>query len=215
MIGFGKFGKRNLGINSLSDNCLAIIDPTQGGFYDNVLNYTSENDDIRAFIEAIREVQDARLSPFYRPTMDPSLEGDNVRFKKGNKPAVGNSFNFWKQKAKEMPAVEGRKWRLGTEYQYYTFLVYLINNWVQNGWDCKTAIEAVVLNSNELGHYWNSKDAKHDFEETGSREVCNIFDLANTCKLLACSNEEAGGLWVAGGYYDVNSSDCPLADLYL
>ena len=213
MIGFGRFGKRNLGINSLSDERLVKIDTTTEGFYDNVLNYSSKNGDIQAFIGAVREVQEVGVEPFYRPVMDPSLEDGNAVFKKWNKPAVGHSFNFWKQKAEEMPAVEGKKWHIGSEYQYYAFLTWLINQLVATGQGIKGAIEAVVLDSKELGHYRNAKNALQDFETTGSREVCGVYDLANAYKLLACSNEEAGGFWVAGGYYDDNSNFCPLADL--
>lgn len=213
MIGFGRFGKRNLGINSLSDERLVKIDTTTEGFYDNVLNYSSKNGDIQAFIGAVREVQEVGFEPFYRPVMDPSLEDGNVVFKKWNKPAVGDSFNFWKQKAEEMPAVEGKKWHIGSEYQYYAFLTWLINQLVATGQGIKGAIEAVVLDSKELGHYRNAKNALQNFETTGSREVCGVYDLANACKLLACSNEEAGGFWVAGGLYYDNSNDSPLADL--
>lgn len=213
MIGFGRFAKRNLGINSLSDERLVKIDTTTEGFYDNVLNYSSKNGDIQAFIGAVREVQEVGVEPFYRPVMDPSLEDGNVVFKKWNKPAVGYSFNFWKQKAEEMPAVEGKKWHIGSEYQYYAFLTWLINQLVATGQGIKGAIEAVVLDSKELGHYRNAKNALQDFETTGSREVCGVYDLANAYKLLACSNEEAGGFWVAGGIYHRSSDDCPLADL--
>ena len=212
MIGFGRFGKRNLGINSLSDERLVKIDTTTEGFYDNVLNYSSKNGDIQAFIGAVREVQEVGVEPFYRPVMDPSLEDGNVVFKKW-KPAVGYSFNFWKHKAEEMPAVEGKRWHIGSEYQYYAFLTWLINQLVATGQGIKGAIEAVVLDSKELGHYRNAKNALQDFETTGSREVCGVYDLANAYKLLACSNEEAGGFWVAGGDYRNFGDNFPLAGL--
>ena len=213
MIGFGKFGKWNLGINSLSDIRLKEIDPTKTGFYDRVLKYRTTDRRVQDFIKAVSEVKAAKLQPFYRPVMDPSMEGDEVVFKKGNKPAVGHSFNFWRQKAKEMPSVEGKKWHIGSEYQYYAFLTWLINRMVETGWDTKKAIEAVVLDSEKLGCYFNSEGALGYFESTGNREVCGIFDLANTSKLLACSNEKAGGFWFAGGDYVDCSNVFPLADL--
>ena len=135
-------------------------------------------------------------------------------FRKWNKPAVGCSFNTWKQLAEEMPAVEGKKWQICSEYQYYAFLTWLINQLVATGQSIKGAIEAVVLDSKELGHYRNAKNAlKDDFETTGSREVCGVYDLVNTYKLFACSNEEIGGFWVAGGGYSNDSFNYPLADL--
>lgn len=214
MMGFGNFGmKRNLKITSLGDELLMMVNTSEDGFYDKVLNYTSENDNIQKFIKAIREVQRVGIEPFYRPVIDPSIEGDKVVYKKGKKPAVGFSFNKWVKAVKAMPAVEGKSWKLGTEYQYYAFLVQLINQLVAIGWDVKGAIEAVVLDSKELGHYWNSKNALHDFEMTGNREICGVCDLANTYKLLDCSNEEVGGFWVAGGGCNYYSFDYPLAVL--
>ena len=212
---FGNFGKkRNLEIESLSDECLVMVDTTKADFYDNVLNYTSENDDIQAFVKAVCEVREIGVAPFYRPVMDPSIEGDKVVYKKGKKPAVGYSFNKWVKAVKAMPAVEGKSWKLGTEYHYYAFLVQLINQMVAIGWDVKGAIEAVVLDSKELGNYWNSKNALHDFEMTGNREFCGVCDLANTYKLLDCSNEEVGGFWVTGGGCHYYSFDYPLAARY-
>ena len=215
MIGFCEFEvKRNLEIESLSDERLVMVDPTKAGFYDNVLNYISENDDIQAFVEAVREVQKAGVEAFYRPVMDPSLEDDKVMYEKGKKPAVGHSYNWWVKATKVMPAIEGRNWTMGTEYQYYAFLVQLINSLVEDGWSMDKAVNSVVLDSKELGHYRNSLNALNDFETTGSREVCGFFDLANTCKLLSCTNEEVGGFWVAGGGYHGGSDFCPLADLF-
>ena len=65
-----------------------------------------------------------------------------------------------------------------------------------------------------MGHYWNSDNAKHQFEYTGSREICGFFDLANTYKILA-KDEEAGGFWLAGGFFNLDGNDDPLADLVL
>ena len=213
MIGFGNFGaKRNLEIKSLSDERLVMVNPMEAGFYDNVLNFKFENDDIQNFITAIHEVKEV-VEPFYRPVMDPSLEGDKVVYAKGKKPAVGHSYNWWVKAVNAMPAVEGKKWQIGTQYQYYAFLVQLINSLVEDGWSLEKAMKTAVLDSKELGHYWNSLNALNDFETTGNREVCGFFDLSNTCKFLSCTNEEVGGFWVAGGNYCNFSDNFPLADL--
>jgi hypothetical protein len=114
-----------------------------------------------------------------------------------------------------MPVVEGRHWYVATEYQYYGFLVWLINQLVKNGKDIDEALNMVVLDSKDLGHYLNSKDSTlgEDFETTGSRCVCGVYDLANTSKMLACSNYEVRGLWIAGGCYCDDSDHNPLAEL--
>lgn len=189
-----KYGqKRELGIVSLDDERLVRIDPTSEGFFENVLGYVTENEQIKAFIEAIKEVQEAELRPFWKPIYDPSLDGEEVVFKAGSIPAVRNSYDFWKQN--------------------YAFLVWLINILVKKGWTIEEALKAVVLDSKDLGHYCNSKIAKQDLEETGNRKVCEIYDLANTYKIFSCSNKEVGGFWLGGGRYGNLSFRYPLADL--
>ena len=214
MIGFGKFGKkRELGIVSTDDPRLVPIDPTSEGFFEQVLGYVTEDENLKDFIKTVKEVKEAGVGPFWKPIYDPSLDGEEVVFKAGSTPAVGHSYNFWKQKAEKMPTVQGKKWSNGSEYQYYAFLVWLVNSLEKKGWTIEKALKAVVLRSKELGHFCDSENAKNGFEKTGSREVCGVYDLGNTCKMLSCTNEEAGGFWLAGGYYNLNSFYFPLAVL--
>ncbi len=220
MIGFGNFGKkrekqekqkkRKLGIVSTDDARLVLIDPTSEGFFENILGYVTENEKLKDFIEAIKEVKEERVGPFWKPIYDPSLDGKEVVFKAGGIPAVGYSFNFWKQKAEKMPTVQGKKWSVGSEYQYYAFLVWLVNSLEKKGWTIEKALKAVVLISKNLGHDYDSED----FENTGSREVCGVYDLNNTYKMLSCTNEEDDGFWCAGGIHFCNCYDYPLAYLY-
>ena len=214
MIGFGEYGKkRELGIVSTDDARLVLIDPTSEGFFEDVLGYATEDKGLKDFIEAIKEVKEAGVGAFWKPIYDPSLDGEEVVFKAGSTPAVWHSYNFWKQKAEEMATVQDRKWSVGSEYQYYAFLVWMVNSLEKKGWTIEKALNAVVLCSKELGHYTDSKDALYDFEKTGSREVCGVYDLGNIFKMLSCTNEEAGGFWLAGGNYGNGSNRYPLADL--
>ena len=66
------------------------------------------------------------------------------------------------------------------------------------------------MDSKDLGHYWNSKNAKHEFETTGSRQIGKCFDLGNTCKIV--KKRGASGFVLFGGNYNFNSGNCPLAD---
>lgn len=63
-----------------------------------------------------------------------------------------------------------------------------------------------------MGHYWDSEDAKHEFEPTGSRPIGEWYDLANTCKITV--NDEAGGFSLVGGSYAYEGDYYPLADVY-
>ena len=114
-----------------------------------------------------------------------------------------------------MSAVDCRHWHLATEYQYYAFLVWLINQLVKGGKSVDIAIKMVVLDSKELGHYYDSENSTEGegFEYTGSRCVCGVYDFANTYKILSCSNKEAGGFWLGGGDYNFNGNYYPLAYL--
>lgn len=215
MIGFGKFGKkRDLEIKKLLDERLMLIDPTVKGFFDKVLQFETDNAEINAYIDAVREVKEAELAPFWRPIMDPSEDGGKIIYMKGRKPAVGHSYNWWKEKAEEIPAVEGNIWLLGSEYQYYADEVALINRYVAEGHELEEAIENVVINSAKFGHYADSEGALDNFEPTGSREICDCYDWGNTYKILSCTNNKvADGFWVAGGCCYVNGYNRPLADL--
>ena len=213
MIGFNytKKAAESVTITSLTDNRLVQINPQEDGFFDAVINFKSTNSNIKAFIEAISEVKAAMLEPFYKPIYDPSVNGNIIAYQKGKEPAFGLSYNWWVVTASKMPAVDGRHWHLATEYQYYAFLVWLINQLES----VDVAIKMVVLDSKELGHYYDSKNSTRKyFENTGSRCVCGFYDLANTYKFLSCSNKETGGFWLGGGHFSYCGNDCPLANLY-
>ena len=124
MIGFGKYGKkRELGIVSTDDARLVLIDSTSEGFFANVLGYVAEDEKLKDFIEAIKEVKEAGVGPFWKPIYDPSLDGEEVVFKAGSTPAVEHSYNFWKQKAEKMPTVPiVRKWH--SSMRFWNNLAY-------------------------------------------------------------------------------------------
>ena len=164
----------------------------------------------------IKEAIEKEVKNFYRPIMDPSFTktGENICYEKGRGSAVGKSYNWWKKVVEEY--CPERNSRLGTRLEYGAFLGVLIKNLVADGKSISWAWNAVCNDSKELGHYWNSENAKHKIEPTGSRQICEYYDLANTCKILA-EDDETGGFWMAGGNYINDSYNDPLAglDLYL
>ena len=211
---YGK--KRGLGIVSMRDKRLVRINPTSKDFFDTIIEFDTKNaklttgfDNARleGFIRGVEEVKKTGVAPFLKPIYDPSLDGEEVVFEVNRFPAVGYPFNFWEQKVEEMPDVQGKKWNFGTTDQYYAFLVWLINSLKKKNWSDEKAIKAVVIDSRELGHFYNSKDALYDFEMTGCRKVCGVYDLGNTFKMLS------GGFWRAGGAYFSGSYFNPLADI--
>jgi hypothetical protein len=160
----------------------------------------------KLLIDAIRK----GVKNFYRPVMDPSFTDNGIAYVVGKEPAVGKSYNWWEKMAEKYDS--SRNSRLGTRLEYVAFLGVLIKKLIEEGKAVEWAWNAVCNDSKELGHYWNSENAKNEFEPTGSRCICGFYDLANTYKILA-EDEEAGGFWLAGGVYVLNGFNGPLADL--
>lgn len=178
---------------------------------DEFMKHTPCSDEERTFKKLLEEAIKSGLKDFYRPVFDPSLDkAENICYVSDAKPAVGKSYNWWKETAKQFCPERGS--RLGTKKEYIAFLGILIKKLSKSGWSVAEAWNAVCNDSKELGHYRNSPNAKHKFETTNSRKVCGFYDLANTYKILS-EDEEAGGFWLAGGYYGNSSNYVPLADL--
>lgn len=152
------------------------------------------------------------LQDFWSPICDPSFDDNGcICYEPGKKLAVGKSYNWWEENAKAFCPERGS--RLGIKSERIAFLAMLIKDLVASGKSLEWAWNAVCNDSKKLGHYRNSENAKHAFEDTGSREICGWCDLGNAYKIVA-EDKEAGGFWLAGGNYNYNSYNNPLADLY-
>ncbi len=193
-----------------NDDCI-LVEASKLSLKDIFMSHKPKTGAEKKFKAILTEVIKTGIEDFYRPAMDPSFaekEKTKIHYVAGERPAVGKSYNWWEETIKDS------KWCFGTKAQYVAFLGILIKMLVAKGWTCCEAWDAVCNNSKNLGHYRNSDNAKHQFEDTGSREICGFFDLANTYKILA-EDEAAGGFWLASGNYNNNGSNCPLADLGL
>lgn len=195
----------------ISNDVLKLVEASKLSLDDKFMQHEPEEGTKEAsFKESLTKVIQSGVSDFWCPNLDPSFDetGESICYVAGKKPAVGKSKNWWKEVAKKVGLQEG------TKKQYVAFLGCLIKKLVEKGWEVSQAWDAVCSDSKKLGHYWNSEYAKHDFEMTGSREVCDFYDLGNSFKILAEDEEEkAVGFWLAGGNYFVDSYYYPLADL--
>ena len=197
---------------AISDDDLILIEAESLSKDDEFMQYEPRTESEERTKDLIAEAIKSRVKNFYRPVLDPSFTANGIGYVAGKKPAVGKSYNWWVDTAKKFNP--SRKSRLGTRLEYGAFLGVLIKKLVEEGKSVEWAWNAVCNNSKELGHYWNSENAKHEFEPTGSRCICGFYDHANTYKILAEDNE-AGGFWLAGGYYNFFSYCNPLAALFL
>lgn len=232
-IGISNSNARILGIES-SDECVELILEvdtaqeqsvnTEDGFVlveasklsldDNFFcRYDPKTTAEKRFKESLEEVIRNGVKDFYLPNMDPSFaDANTIHYVAGEGPAVGKSYNWWTKAAKEFMPDRGS--RLGTKSEYIAFLAVLIKVLVQNGWSTKKAWNAVCNNSKEIGHYWDSVEAKGTFEKTGSREIYGFFDLGNTCKILS-ADKNCDAFVVTGGYYNCNGGSDPLFKMEL
>lgn len=185
------------------------VEGSDSQIYFDMLKYAPASETEKEFLEFLKEAVDAGVKTFKVPVCDPSIdENGSLQFVAGCKPAVGYSYN----ELKEIAIKNGVQ--LGSKKQYVIFLATIIHRLVEEGWSKADAFFAVCTDSTQLGHYWNSEKARHDFEVTGSRKIAGKCDLANTYKILK-NDEKAGGFWFAGGGYYGDGGDDPLAYLNL
>ena len=190
-----------------NDICI-LVEASKLSVKDSFMMHNPRTEEEEKFKDLLTRVIISGIEDFYRPVMDPSFadkEKTKIHYMAGEKPAVGKSYNWWEDTVKDS------KWCFGTIYQYVAFLGVLIKRLVDSGWTIAEAWDAVCNDSKKLGHYNNSDNAKHHFEDTGSRAICGFFDLANTGKILA-KDEETGDFWLVGGYYSRDGDFFPLAD---
>lgn len=188
---------------------LILVEASKLSLNDKFMCHNPGSMNERRFKAHLTEVIQNGIKDFYRPKYDPSFneDGTGICFEAGKKPALGQCYSWWKDVAKGINP--SRNSRLGTESEYIAFLGVLIKSLVSEGWEVAEAWNSVCNDSEKLGHYLNSRDAKRTFELTGSREVCGFFDLGNTFKFLS-ENEGKGSFWLAGGYYFGYGYDYPL-----
>ena len=196
------------------DNVFVLVEASKLSLDDKFMKHNPTTAREKEFKELLTKVIQKGIKDFYRPKYDPSFnaDGTDVIFIAGNKPAVEEdlSYNWWEKTAKKF--MPNRHSRLGTKSEYVAFFGVLIKKLIEDEkWSVAKAWDAVCNNSKELGRYYDSEDAEGYFEDTGMREICGFFDLANTHKILAEDEDDCtGGFWLAGGYCGRYGYEVPL-----
>ena len=188
-----------------------IVDIEGISLEDEFMQYEPQTDNEKRVKASIIEAKKNGMRNFRIPSMDPSFDDDEetIIYCTGRKPAVGKSPIWWYKNApKFMPSKNSR---LKDDRQADIVLgVMRIKQLVEKeGYKVAEAWDAVCNDSKKLGHYWNSKNAKHELERTGSRQIGNCFDLGNTFKIV--KDSVFSDFMSVGGYYNQNSSTHPLA----
>ena len=140
------------------------------------------------------------------PVYEPSLTtDDSVQFVEGKKPLVGLSCLEWDKMLEEYsPENESGK---SSKTTYFLLLL----RWLKDGF---ATLEQLADHSEEIGHYCDSENAKHDFEKTGERKFGGIYGVVgNTYKIVEDSNSKSSYSLLGGNYY-VYGNTYPLADVF-
>ena len=119
------------------------------------------------------------------PVYEPSLTtDDSVQFVEGKKPLVGLSCLEWDKMLEEYsPENESGK---SSKTTYFLLLL----RWLKDGF---ATLEQLADHSEEIGHYCDSENAKHDFvEDSNSKSSYSLL----------------------GGNYNYNGNEYPLADVF-
>lgn len=179
---------------------------------DEAFKYEPNSKKQKKFKKMLFDAIESGLSDFRAQKMDPSFDYQGrICFGMELKPAVGKSANWWKENAEKfMPA---KRSRIGTTKERIIFLGFIIKYLIEEkDYSVENAWKAVCDQSKDLGHYRDSKDSKHDFETTGSREIGKWNDLANTYKITV--NDEFSVFSVFGGDFTNDGNEYPLADIF-
>lgn len=190
-----------------------LVEASELSLEDDFMRHEPSTENETKFKKHITKVIMNGVKDFYRPKIDPSFSeaGDGICYIPGKMPAVGMTYDWWKDKA--IAFDKERKSRLGTKDEYVAFVGVLMKELVSVGWKAEEFWRIACNNSTRLGHYYNERSAtRGEFETTGSREVCGFFDLANTYKMLA-EDDIFDCYWLAGGSCNDFSYFIPVANL--
>ena len=175
---------------------------------DKFLKHEPASEKQKVFKQRLIRAIECGLHDFRAQRMDPTFdEKGEICYQKGKKPAVGKEVYEWILIASNF--MREKNSRLGTTNERIAFLGLLIKYLIEEqGYTASNAWKAVCDQSKDLGHYCDSENAKHGFEPTGSRQVGEWYDLANTGKI---TDDGWGKFEYFGNDYGSFGWMCPLA----
>lgn len=192
---------------------LRKVSASQLSLNDDFMKYDPKLERVKEFKnKVIRLISEGGLPDFWSPICDPSFDDNGgICFELGKMPAVGKSYNWWSRMAKIVCPECGS--RIGDDLYYIAFKAVLIKDLIASGKSIEFAWHVVCVDSKDAGHYWDSEDAKHRLEPTGSRPICGWYDRGNTTKIVE-SHQNSDGFYLAGADYNFYGHEVRLADIY-
>lgn len=181
---------------------------------DELKEYKPKSENQRLFISKLLKFEKQKFKDIYIPRCDPNKvqrAGSKIRYQIGTIPAKDSTTLGYKKRLAESYCPE-RNSRLGKLNEYILFLELLRKQLCGAGWTMDESMYSICDDSIKLGNYKNSEDSLGILKKTGSNKIGQIFDLANTCKILE-SPINFGGFYIAGGCFEMNSDEFPLASI--
>ena len=194
---------------SEKDSAFVLVEASKLSLDDKFMKYYPETNNQRLLMRRLVDIINRGISDFYRPLYDPSFSDNDscgIQFVTGQKPAMGKDYDWWKKAAESFCENS----RLGNVEEYSAFAGVIIKKLVERGWAVPTAWYVVCNDSHSIGRYRNSFNASSLFANTGTKEVCGFFDLANTFKMLD-SNSAEDDFILASGAVNFFADNYPVA----
>jgi len=98
----------------------------------------------------------------------------------------------------------------GSQMASITTCFLLQLRWLKDG---VATIEQLADDSKEIGHYWDSKNAKQDFEKTGVHRFGGLYGFVGNTYKIVKDSESSSGISLIGGHYCVSGNGFPLAEV--
>lgn len=155
-------------------------------------------------LEAIKNkpTEGFRWIPVYEPSMG---ENGEIQFVPGKEVLVRLNSYEWEELLSNYSHENESQEASKTTY----FL--LLMRWLKDG---VATLEQVVDHSEEIGHFWDSENAKHALEKTGEREFGGLCGFAGNTYKEVKNSKSRPCFSVIGGCYFNNGYRSPLAGVY-
>ena len=140
------------------------------------------------------------------PVYEPSLATDGgIQYVSGE--AVLRRLNSYEWEG----AFENYSPENGSGEESITTYFLLGLRWLKDG---LATVKQLANDSSEIGHYYDSENAKHDFEKTGEREFGGLCGFVGNTYKEVKDSESPSGFSVLGGKYYNNGNTSPFAHVF-
>lgn len=142
-----------------------------------------------------------RWIPVYEPSRD---DDGNLQYVSGASVLRKLNSYGWEEILQNYSPENGSK--MTSKTTYFLLLLRLMK-------DGFATIEQLAYDSKEIGHYWDSENAKHKFEKTGERQFGGLYGFAGNTYKIVKDSESRSGFSALGGDGHGKGYASPLGDV--